>query len=413
MPTTTEFKFSKDITWYQNIFNGSVNFSSEPVVREYQNPIVTRTTVPSTSSDYASIVRRRALKPEQPYSLRITRDSGSQIVGVYQKQTGSGSFYRIDFRTGGATESIGASVSYPDVGSAFDQQDELVSNKILGKIKNQKVNLGQVFGERHQAVRMVGDNAIRIASALKSLKKGNLSAAAKALSVSPLSRGAVRRVGKFDPRSTTDFVGRAWLEYQYGWKPLLDDVYGAAQAVAELPFQAHYNRVSAQSDKEFTNEAFSSDPIDGGVIVRSGKLTSTRKSKLTIFFTATDSTNRSLTALGITNPAAVAWELLPWSFVIDWFLPIGDFINTWDATNGVSFAQGSRTVSINTKTVYRTESTSLSYGRFSGLRVLEVFKMDRERVISFPSPHLPSFKNPVSTGHALNALALLNALRPR
>lgn len=43
------------------------------------------------------------------------------------------------------------------------------------------------------------------------------------------------------------------------------------------------------------------------------------------------------TTLGLTNPAAIAWELVPFSFVVDWFIPIGNFLNSWTDFLGLRF----------------------------------------------------------------------------
>jgi hypothetical protein len=42
-------------------------------------------------------------------------------------------------------------------------------------------------------------------------------------------------------------------------------------------------------------------------------------------------------ALGLLDPLTVAWEIIPYSFVIDWFVPIGTYfenLNTIPALNG-------------------------------------------------------------------------------
>jgi hypothetical protein len=31
--------------------------------------------------------------------------------------------------------------------------------------------------------------------------------------------------------------------------------------------------------------------------------------------------------LGLVNPAGIIWERIPWSFVFDWFMPIGSYLN--------------------------------------------------------------------------------------
>jgi hypothetical protein len=41
--------------------------------------------------------------------------------------------------------------------------------------------------------------------------------------------------------------------------------------------------------------------------------------------------------LGLLDPLSVAWELLPWSFVIDWFIPIGAYL---DVLNGIPALKG-------------------------------------------------------------------------
>jgi hypothetical protein len=49
-------------------------------------------------------------------------------------------------------------------------------------------------------------------------------------------------------------------------------------------------------------------------------------------------TSQSLTAAqqaGLTNPALVAWELVPYSFVFDWFVSVGGYLEALTATQGL------------------------------------------------------------------------------
>lgn len=39
--------------------------------------------------------------------------------------------------------------------------------------------------------------------------------------------------------------------------------------------------------------------------------------------------------LGIVNPLSVAWELTPWSFLVDWFVNVGDCIGAMSDLFGV------------------------------------------------------------------------------
>ena len=46
--------------------------------------------------------------------------------------------------------------------------------------------------------------------------------------------------------------------------------------------------------------------------------------------------SKTLSETGFSNPLSVAWEIVPWSFVIDWMIPVGDYLNGLDALCGVS-----------------------------------------------------------------------------
>lgn len=39
--------------------------------------------------------------------------------------------------------------------------------------------------------------------------------------------------------------------------------------------------------------------------------------------------------IGLTNPLLLGWELIPFSFVADWFIQVGDYLETLDALIGV------------------------------------------------------------------------------
>jgi hypothetical protein len=47
-----------------------------------------------------------------------------------------------------------------------------------------------------------------------------------------------------------------------------------------------------------------------------------------------------MASIGLINPSTVVWELIPFSFVVDWFLPIGNFLHGLSALTGTSTQQG-------------------------------------------------------------------------
>jgi hypothetical protein len=120
--------------------------------------------------------------------------------------------------------------------------------------------------------------------------------------------------------------------------------------------------------------------------------------------------------LGLTSPISLGWELIPFSFVIDWFLPIGAALNAASAFDGLTFHSGYK--------AYRTEkrsqidynlsdtSTDATYDRkeqISGSGTGTSIHYTRTKLTSFPSARVPTVKNPVSLIHAANAVALVIA----
>jgi len=282
-------------------------------------------------------------------------------------------------------------------------------NKILLKIKDQKVNLAQAYAERAQTARLVGDTVTRIAKALTALKSGNIVSAAAALGVAPTRR--MKNRGVSQKKVTEDFVSKSWLELQYGWKPLLNDVVGAAETLAALNFRQQLNHVvttQSLNDHDITVRKVSSEYVE--TVERTLEI----QYKYGIWFSVGDTAVQSAASLGLTNPALIAWELLPWSFVIDWFVPIGNYISSWDATLGCDFQQGYATEVVKRRQIVtRQYSGTPATGGYAGQtrRILEDVTITRDKLIAFPSSRPPSFKNPLSVDHALNALALLTQLR--
>jgi hypothetical protein len=127
-----------------------------------------------------------------------------------------------------------------------------------------------------------------------------------------------------------------------------------------------------------------------------------------------------LAQTGFTNPLNLGWEILPFSFVVDWFLPVGNYLETLSAWDGLTFSGGWKT------TFTREEATAIYF--FSG--VLDAHQgpefpattdirgsywryginLDRAVLTAFPSGSPPSFKANMDVTKSLNALALVQQL---
>jgi hypothetical protein len=126
----------------------------------------------------------------------------------------------------------------------------------------------------------------------------------------------------------------------------------------------------------------------------------------------------SYTALGLTNPALLAWELVPFSFVLDWLLPIGDWLSSLDATVGLQFSDGSMSVKKDITQTYQTRRVTVQNGTYTwgtysnreecfDVSSSKVERLERTKLTSFPAVAFPPFKNPASLMHLATSMALL------
>jgi len=220
----------------------------------------------------------------------------------------------------------------------FGPNDDIkLVNKLKERMQGSDFNPSVFLGEAHQSLRMIADAAIRIAKSGYHLRKGDLSGAARSL-LEGTSRQPLKPRHKWDPRhpergsypnlrGDTKNLANNWLELQYGWLPLLSDAEGAAELLAhhlEVPLRTTYRVVQRrQETKTFLNN----DGVPNGIGVTGSRGRNVVTHSRMLIARVEEDLHPTLAAkLGLLDPELVAWELLPFSFVADWFIPIGDFM---------------------------------------------------------------------------------------
>jgi hypothetical protein len=271
--------------------------------------------------------------------------------------------------------------------------------KALTKLKDQNLNLGVAYAERATTAQLVGDTAFRFARAAMALKKGNFREVARQLDI-PRSRKLLNRRVRNVPKE--------WLGLQYAWKPLLSDIYGASKQLQGRPFSDWVVTVKGTAVDQIDNVVY--DPGGDPSVASNYRHTGFKGVKVRLDYIPTDKWTHEIASLGLTNPLLIAWELVPFSFVVDWVLPIGDWLNTLDATLGYTFLSGSYTERCQLwQQVTPSHPSKWGNGRiFADYEGTNYRSITRRRVYpSSPLPRPPSPKNPLSLGHMANGLSLM------
>lgn len=258
-------------------------------------------------------------------------------------------------------------------------------NRIQSRTQQGQVNLGAAYGERKESIQMIGQRVDQATDLLVS-HKANMQRINKAIKKAQAPKKVKRLI-----KLASDLR----LEFSYGWSPLASDLYTLCN---EIMPPIVYSDVSAtvmwSNPKPEKGSIFGYDLSTSGTFRAKGKVGLEQRSPLI----------SSGAMLGLTNPAEVAWELVPWSFAVDWILPVGDYLRQTAMFDGLKIRFSSMTIT--------QEGSSSATSNIHPLGLKSTAEFKHYRRTSLPSPSLPRFANsPIgSAARTLNQLALLGQL---
>lgn len=172
-----------------------------------------------------------------------------------------------------------------------------------------------IAAEWRGSTEMIGKRALQLYRFTSALRKGRFRAAATALGV--VDRVSMKKKRKH--MKSKDY-GALWLEYSYGWAPLVSDIYTGVQVLdAPLPGRTVKGRARRKIRIQYRN------PPSG---VWYGLQTYDLDSKCQIIADVSV-TNPNLylsNQLGLVNPAMWVLEGIPFSFVVDWFSNLSSYV---------------------------------------------------------------------------------------
>jgi hypothetical protein len=198
-----------------------------------------------------------------------------------------------------------------------------LDGRLRSKIKSSNLNLAQSLAEYRQTSKMFASLAMDVVNAFRAVRSGRVIGS------------AVKQLSGRGKSPTSKAVANRWLEYQYGLKPALSDLYGSAEALAKKIRTGFPQYVSTHGRDGAYFEQDTTRNFDGAPFLQTYVVTQERQLRAKARYVIKDAALKQLSEIGITNPALLAWELVPYSFVIDWLIPVGDFLGSLDALVGV------------------------------------------------------------------------------
>lgn len=274
---------------------------------------------------------------------------------------------------------------YPSIDSlAMNKARERFVNSCKDKTSS---SLGTTLAEWRQSEQMIVLRAGQILSALSALKSGNAKKFERALGISMAvtesRRGGTSFRGRWAEgrnkfrdkrvpfpdrvREWSKDLSNLWLEYHFGWAPLLDDIHSACNVLKSNP---PAQRVTATGKAELEVR-----DIRGQYAWSTIALYESR-AKIGAEVYVSNGNLALANQLGLVNPASVAWEVVPFSFLVDWFIPVGKFLESWTDMLGytVRYAYNTTYCQANASQEYKQASpsqggTSVGYGMYRKLGI--------------------------------------------
>lgn len=161
-----------------------------------------------------------------------------------------------------------------------------------------------------QAYGMVAARTLQLVGFAEAVRRGNFKLAAKILEMPKPPRGV----------KASRSAASNYLEFHFGWSPVMADIWNSVEILQGAPKMTLVKGQSRNSQVTVINRnpAPSSTRID------------VKRESFVQYGVRVKVTNPNLflaNQLGLVNPAVVAADLVPFSFVLDWFVNLNDFLS--------------------------------------------------------------------------------------
>jgi hypothetical protein len=309
---------------------------------------------------------------------------------------------------------------YADVGSipASFADDPVLYAKAYSSFREKvgaAAELGAAIAQSQKSIDMIEKRVKQVWELYQTFKKGRVLQVTK--------RGRLRlgqnRPVPFDTRKSAKEMGGTVLELLYGWLPLMGDIYSATEVLSR-PIRPKMLHAKVRNVEYFPTSVRSSDGTNKWEHTQLDRLEQhiTIRALIEIQNPNLDLVNR----LGLINPMTILWEVIPFSFIVDWFVNVQDFLGSMTDFEGAILKDPHRTTFTKWRRS-RREFTDYNYNspvwsgppsyfpfqRYTGTKTWSYSGVYCKRITgSIPGPSLVmQGGNPLSFRRALASVALL------
>lgn len=368
-------------------------------------PTITERRENSINSNWKSLVSKGEFKPPLPYVRYLAVRTYSEITDTQ----------------GGNIHACWGGIHHKS--SDVTNVHNIAVRKFYANARKlSTASLGVTGIEMKSTVGLVAQTATRLATSFSHLKNGKWAKAfgelipEKRVFVGHHRNASYRQqmvtqrkfaavVAKDRKRSSAnrlDFAASTWLELEFGWKPMLDDIHAIAETAA--------NHLHAPKPDLIRLGGFHEGKCGittGSEVPKVSQSRGVTSTNVVAHYTVDSQNLFNLNKWGLVNPAAIGWATLPFSFVVDWFSPVSHYLESFSHDAGLKEIGSS--VSIKYHVVGRAWYEDEEAYNCSGTLDVKSFTRDTSGIPSFPLPEV-NFSTMLEPWKITTSLALLRSV---
>lgn len=242
------------------------------------------------------------------------------------------------------------------------------------------------FAQFGKTMDMIANRGFQMYNFAKNLRKGNFAAAAGVLKT-PIPQKVSKKKA----------LSQNFLEWEYGWSPLLRDISTSVSILTDTDFGVRKLEASAKASNGWAS--ITRSPNGDGELVWTQASSMSAKIRISAEAQITNPNLYLAGAMGVIDPA-LPWKLVPFSFVVDWFYNVEQVISSLTPFLGVTFrnacnsqkvtgAYTSTAIGHKTENIYVDGTPPTSYrGSVYDLTVSSRRSQHYKRLLGLPGPTL-------------------------